>query len=255
MLHDRDIREPLFDFLEERLGKIRIIEEKTMGRSRADIVMVLPEALAGIEIKSDADTYARLGRQVEDYDRYFDFNYVVVGSTHGAHIREHVPQHWGVISVEEPADGKGALDFYVIREAVRNPYMEPDKKYGFCGVRSLPVSRKKTACTNMPPQARNLCAGKYLSACRQSFCGSRFPRNCLSGTTRQSGRRWRSTAGHTAHRRVREKSKSAGAKRRVQNKAGKRRQSDHTPGAAVCMAAGNETNMEAIRKQKEKSRI
>ena len=128
MLHDRDIREPLFDFLEERLGKIRIIEEKTMGRSRADIVMVLPEALAGIEIKSDADTYARLGRQVEDYDRYFDFNYVVVGSTHGAHIREHVPQHWGVISVEEPADGKGALDFYVIREAVRNPYMEPDKK-------------------------------------------------------------------------------------------------------------------------------
>lgn len=46
MLRDRDIREPLFDFLEERLGKIRIIEEKTMGRSRADIVMVLPEALA-----------------------------------------------------------------------------------------------------------------------------------------------------------------------------------------------------------------
>ena len=102
MLHDGDIREPLFDFLEERLGKIRIIEEKTMGRSRADIVMVLPEALAGIEIKSDADSYARLARQVEDYDRYFDFNYVVVGSTHAAHIREHVPGHWGVISVEEP---------------------------------------------------------------------------------------------------------------------------------------------------------
>lgn len=127
MLHDGDIREPLFDFLEERLGKIRIIEEKTMGRSRADIVMVLPEALAGIEIKSDADSYARLARQVEDYDRYFDFNYVVVGSTHAAHIREHVPGHWGVISVEEPEAG-GALDFYVIREAARNPFMEPEKK-------------------------------------------------------------------------------------------------------------------------------
>lgn len=128
MLHDRDIREPLFDFLEERLGKIRIIEEKTMGRSRADIVMVLPEALAGIEIKSDADTYARLKRQVVDYDRYFDFNYVVVGSTHGEHIREHVPDYWGVISVEELSDGGGALDFYVIREAARNPNMEPEKK-------------------------------------------------------------------------------------------------------------------------------
>ena len=127
MLHDGDIREPLFDFLEERLGKIRIIEEKTMGRSRADIVMVLPEALAGIAIKSDADSYARLARQVEDYDRYFDFNYVVVGSTHAAHIREHVPGHWGVISVEEPEAG-GALDFYVIREAARNPFMEPEKK-------------------------------------------------------------------------------------------------------------------------------
>ena len=127
MLHDGDIREPLFDFLEERLGKIRIIEEKTMGRSRADIVMVLAAALAGIEIKSDADSYARLARQVEDYDRYFDFNYVVVGSTHAAHIREHVPGHWGVISVEEPEAG-GALDFYVIREAARNPFMEPEKK-------------------------------------------------------------------------------------------------------------------------------
>lgn len=127
MLHDRDIREPLFDFLEARLGKIRIIEEKTMGRSRADIVMVLPEALAGIEIKSDADTYARLGRQVKDYDRYFDYNYVVVGSTHAIHVREHVPPHWGIISVEE-TEKENEPDFYVVREAVRNPYMEPEKK-------------------------------------------------------------------------------------------------------------------------------
>ena len=48
MLYDRDIREPLFDYLEERYGKVRVIEEKQMGRSRADIVMVLPEELAGI---------------------------------------------------------------------------------------------------------------------------------------------------------------------------------------------------------------
>ena len=76
MLYDKDIREPLFDYLEERYGKIRIIEEKQMGRSRADAVMVRPFSLSGIEIKSDADTYARLKRQVRDYDRYFDYNYV-----------------------------------------------------------------------------------------------------------------------------------------------------------------------------------
>lgn len=31
---DKDIREPLFEYLEEKYGKIRIIEEKMMGRSR-----------------------------------------------------------------------------------------------------------------------------------------------------------------------------------------------------------------------------
>ena len=46
-LHDRDIREPLFDFLEETYGRVRVIEEKMMGRSRADVVMVTEDALCG----------------------------------------------------------------------------------------------------------------------------------------------------------------------------------------------------------------
>ena len=90
MLYDKDIREPLFEFLEETYGKMRIIEEKQVGRSRADIVMVLPGLLTGIEIKSDADSYVRLSRQVKDYDRFFDRNMVVAGSSHAAHVREHV---------------------------------------------------------------------------------------------------------------------------------------------------------------------
>ena len=48
MLYDKDIREPLFDFLEGMYGKIRILEEKQIGKSRADIVMVLPDLVAGI---------------------------------------------------------------------------------------------------------------------------------------------------------------------------------------------------------------
>ena len=100
MLYDRDIREPLFEFLEEMYGKVRILEEKQMGRSRADVVMVIPDALFGIEIKSDADTYARLNRQVRDYDQYFDANYVVVGVSHAMHIEEHVPVWWGIITAE-----------------------------------------------------------------------------------------------------------------------------------------------------------
>lgn len=125
MIKDKDIREPLFDFLEERYGKIRIIEEKTMGRSRADVVMVMPGQLVGIEIKSDADTYARLGRQIKDYNRYFDANMIVVGSTHALHVREHVPDTWGVISVELM---EKELDFYVVREMIRNPKVEMMRK-------------------------------------------------------------------------------------------------------------------------------
>lgn len=123
--HDKDIREPLFDYLEETYEKIRIIEEKTMGKSRADIVMVLPNKLCGIEIKSDADTYARLSGQVKDYDKFFDENIVVVGSSHALHIEEHVPDYWGIITVEE-IDGE--LDFYELRKPRPNPKAELAKK-------------------------------------------------------------------------------------------------------------------------------
>ena len=117
-IHDKDIREPLFDFLEEIYGRTRIIEEKTMGKSRADIVLVLENVLMGIEIKSDADSYARLSGQVKDYDRFFTRNVVVVGTSHAMHIEEHVPSYWGIITVEE-VDGK--LDFYILRKAQDNP--------------------------------------------------------------------------------------------------------------------------------------
>ena len=125
MLKDKDIREPLFDFLEDTYGKVRIIEEKTMGRSRADIVMVTEKSLVGIEIKSDVDTYARLASQIKDYDKFFDSNIVVVGSSHGMHINEHVPAHWGIITVEE-ADG--ALDFYMLKKPSRNPSVMLENK-------------------------------------------------------------------------------------------------------------------------------
>ena len=44
-LKDTDIREPLFDYLEQYHGKVRFLEEKVTGRARADVVMVLPSAL------------------------------------------------------------------------------------------------------------------------------------------------------------------------------------------------------------------
>ena len=125
MLHDKDIREPLFDFMDETYGKVRIIEEKTIGCSRADVVMVTEDSLYGIEIKSDADTYKRLKTQVKDYDKYYDYNYIVVGSTHALHVENYVPGHWGIVSVEEI---DGTLDFYILRKSGPNPKMVWKKK-------------------------------------------------------------------------------------------------------------------------------
>lgn len=125
ILRDKDIREPLFEFLEETFGRIRIIEEKRVGKSRADLMMIMPSEIVGIEIKSDADTYVRLSRQIKDYDKYFDSNYVVVGTTHAMHIEEHVPQWWGIITVEMVDD---KADFYILRRAKSNPKQDKKKK-------------------------------------------------------------------------------------------------------------------------------
>ena len=113
MLKDQDIREPLFDFFDEKFGKVRRIEEKQIAKSRADVMLVLEVKLIGVEIKSDADTYARLARQVKDYNKFFDYNYVVVGSSHSKHIEEHVPEYWGII---EAISKEESVEFNVLRE-------------------------------------------------------------------------------------------------------------------------------------------
>ena len=117
-LKDKDIREPLFLFLEENYGRVRFIEEKTVGRSRADVLMVTEDFLCGIEIKSDVDTYARHKSQVKDYDKFCDLNYVAVGSSHAMHIEEHVPAYWGIITIDEV---NGEPDFYILRRPKPNP--------------------------------------------------------------------------------------------------------------------------------------
>ena len=127
MLRDADIREPLFTYLEQRYEKVRFLEEKVTGRARADIVMILPDRVVGIEIKSDADSYTRLPAQVRAYDRFYDENFLVVGSTHAQHAAEHVPVYWGILSVELI---KETVDFRWVREAKPNPKAKLKNKTG-----------------------------------------------------------------------------------------------------------------------------
>lgn len=122
-LYDVDIRDPLFDYLEERFGKIRLFEEKRIGRSRADMMMLMEDCIAGIEIKSDADSYERLKRQVRDYNKYCDLNYVAVGKTHEKHVQDHVPKEWGIliVFVED-----GTIRIEEKRPALKNPKVKKE---------------------------------------------------------------------------------------------------------------------------------
>ncbi len=117
-LYDADIRDALCEFIAEKFGEVRFFDELGIGRSRADLLMISRTAFYGIEIKSDADSYSRLPRQIKDYDRYCDYNIIVAGATHVQHVQEHVPEYWGIIITDEEQD---KADFYELRQPRLSP--------------------------------------------------------------------------------------------------------------------------------------
>ena len=185
MLYDKDIREPLFEFLEETYGKVRFLEEQVMGQSRADIVMVVPDALYGIEIKSDADSYVRLERQIQDYDLYYDYNYVVVGTKHGANIAEHVPEHWGIITVEQTETG---IDFYRMREPELNTGMQWTNKIEILWRPELAHIQALNEMPAYKAKSKRFVADKIVEMVPKDYS---FQRNFSSVITRRSGRQSR----------------------------------------------------------------
>lgn len=114
-LDDVAIREVIFRNFLGSSGKSRILEEFPMGDSRADLLLITQTKLVGLEIKSDRDTFARLSRQVRDYERFFDSNYLVVGTYHVEEALQTVPKHWGIYEVYENESGELVLE--CIRQA------------------------------------------------------------------------------------------------------------------------------------------
>jgi len=127
-------------YLEIKLGKVRFFEEKDIGCARADVMMVTDNAVCGLEIKSDADSYARLKRQVRYYDKYFDYNYVVIGKSHLKHIEEHIPKYWGIISCYEDEED---IHFEEVIEAQKNLKRDINLKMSFLWRRELETIKRE----------------------------------------------------------------------------------------------------------------
>lgn len=88
---------------------------------RADVLAV-SDVVSGYEIKSDADSRARLARQVIAYGALCDFCTAVVGPRHLSHVRAELPATWGIL-VAEPAPG--GVFLRRDRDAVRRIAVEP----------------------------------------------------------------------------------------------------------------------------------
>ncbi|MBQ3379909.1 MAG: sce7726 family protein [Clostridia bacterium] len=158
MLYDADIRDGLCLFLETQYGKVRFFDELVIGRSRADLVMVTNTDLIGIEIKSDADTYTRLPGQIKDYDRFFDLNMIVVGSSHAARVSEHVPEDWGIIVVNEEG---GKLDQYELRRPKPSVKSKTKQQLKLLWRRELSHIQKKNKLFKYPQKSRSF-VEKYI---------------------------------------------------------------------------------------------
>jgi len=146
--------------------KFRIIDELVIGKARADIVIVT-DGLTGYEIKSDADSYKRLPGQIKEYDKYFQRNYLVVGSNHKVTASKHIPPYWGILCFS-----KSEADIYVeiIREAGQNPKYNQKKQLGLLWRKELVNILKANSLIT--------CSGKSKSYIH-NFLLERVPKDAL----------------------------------------------------------------------------
>jgi len=156
-LLDPYIREILFAYMESTGEKLRILEEKNLGASRADLLMVTDGCLTGFEIKSDGDSYARLKTQVKDYDKYCDFCYLAVGRSHQKGAAAHLPAHWGILAV----DREGVEE---LRPAAANPGVKLRKKLELLWKREMHGILRKNGMPKYKDKSRKFILDKLEAA-------------------------------------------------------------------------------------------
>lgn len=113
MLTEAAVRDSLRHEVRAKLGLFETIDEFWVPRTnaRADLAAI-GSHLWGFEIKTDRDTLRRLPRQVEAYNRLFDWCVVVVAERHLDDALAVVPQWWGAAVV---LGDQAPLSFRVVR--------------------------------------------------------------------------------------------------------------------------------------------
>ena len=118
-LKDEQMRSVLFEYYESRGERMRFFEEFCFGRkTRADALLVTESEMIGFEFKSDKDNLNRLERQIHDYERYCDRNYLVTGLKFKEKAPEEIPEHWGIYLVY--LDDAETIQLECIRKAQPN---------------------------------------------------------------------------------------------------------------------------------------
>lgn len=118
-LKDEQMRSVLFEYYEEKGKRLRFFEEFCFGRkTRADALLVTETEMVGFEFKSDKDNLNRLERQIHDYERYCDRNYLVTGQKFKERASEEIPEHWGIYLIY--LDDEEVLQLECIRKARAN---------------------------------------------------------------------------------------------------------------------------------------
>ncbi|MGB8191383.1 MAG: sce7726 family protein [Chitinophagaceae bacterium] len=68
-------------------------------RSRADFLAINGDSKS-FEIKSELDNLTKLAKQVSDYEKVFDYNYIVVDQVHYKRALTIIPDHYGIYILE-----------------------------------------------------------------------------------------------------------------------------------------------------------
>lgn len=113
LVRDRDVREVLWERLTVEHGHetdTLLLDELNLcnGLARVDVA-VINGHLTGYEIKSAADTLARLPAQAAVYSAVLDYVSLVVASSHFAEAIKQVPHWWGIEVADLNRAGKVEL--------------------------------------------------------------------------------------------------------------------------------------------------